>query len=88
MSFHSPKNRFRVELNYAQPIEGIGSASSFTCNEMDANEKHPHPMIQHHIEQAGRNGVALSVKWLENKATYPAFDWVEMKSYTIEPQNA
>jgi len=84
MSFRSPKNRFRVELNYAQPVDGIGSAASFTCNEMD--EKHP--MLQHHIEQAGRNGVALSVKWLENKATYPAFDWQDVKSYTIEPQNA
>jgi len=84
MSFRSPKNHFRVELNYSRPLAGIGSASSFTCNEMD--EKHP--MLQHHTEQAGRNGVALSVRWLENKATYPAFDWQEVKSYTIHPQNA
>ena len=84
MSFRSPKNRFRVELNYAQPIDGIGSASSFTCNEMDED----HPMVQHHTEQAGRNGVALSVKWLENKATYPSFDWQESKRSTIHQQNA
>lgn len=84
MSFRSPKNRFRVELNYAQPIDGIGSASSFTCNEMDED----HPTLQHHTEQAWRNGVALSVKWLENMTTYPAFDWQELKSYTIHQQNA
>jgi hypothetical protein len=79
-SLRSPKAKFRVEMLYGKSIPKIGSVSSFTCDEID--EKHN--VLIHHINQAKRNDTSLSVVWKENKATYPSFDWVEVKRETYD----
>jgi hypothetical protein len=71
----SPKNKFRVEITYGKALSGIGSVSSFTCNELDEN----HSMVAHHLEQAKKAKTSLLIVWKENKAEYPSFDWVEVK---------
>ena len=73
-SFRSPKNKFRASLTYGKALKGLGSASSFTCNEISENE-----MLKHHIDQAKRNNTSLSVVWFENKSSFPSFDWVEVQ---------
>ena len=79
-SHKSPKNKYRVEMNYGKPLDGIGSATSITTNSTDENQPH----IQHHIDQAKRNNTTLDVRWLENKKTYPEFEWEEIKKYQVK----
>lgn len=79
-SFRSPKAKFRVEMTYGKSLPEIGSVSSFTCDEIDTD----HTQLKYHISQAKRNKTSLSVVWLENKSTYPSFDWVEVKRETYD----
>lgn len=75
MKMRSPKHKYRVEMTYGKPIEGIGSVSSFNTPIMDESDS----VIAHHIAQAKKNKTSLQIVWKENKSTYPDFNWVEIK---------
>ncbi len=69
-SLHSPKNRFRCEINLNTALIGIGGVTSFNANTIEG--------IMDGIEQ--RNGTiqrakGASIVILENKKTYPEFEW-------------
>lgn len=77
-SFQSPKNRFRVQFNYAQSIPGIGSVSSYTTNSIEGLEKSPH-----FVDRAKRaKGGAIATIY-ENKVQYPDFDWQEVGKINV-----
>lgn len=75
-SIHSPKNRYRAEINYPKAIKGVGSVQSFTSNDFAKLEA----MVKDQIKIADSSAV---VKYMENRETYPAFDWhtVQVVSY-------
>jgi hypothetical protein len=77
MKLRSPKNKFRYELTYGKAISGIGSATSFTSNDLSSEL----PLIKHHSQQAKRNNTFLNVEIFENKFAYPKFSWVNVKSF-------
>lgn len=76
ISHKSPKNKFRVEINYSKAIKGIGSVCSFGT--MSIANLESNNFYKHYIELAKNNDVDCTVKVLENKATFPEFNWVKI----------
>ena len=72
MSLRSPKAKFRGEINFETPREGIGSVVSFTSNSIDELKACLQPYAP------GR------IRIFENKKTYPSFDWQLIESYDTE----
>lgn len=70
-SAQSPKNRFRIQFNYAQPAPEIGSVSSYTTNSIEDIERSPQ-----FVDRAKRAKDGAIATVYENKAQYPEFDWV------------
>lgn len=58
-----------MEITFNKPVKGIGSVVSYTANTMQELEKRK----ALHEKQGIR-----SVQILENKATYPQFNWVKV----------
>lgn len=69
-SGQSPKNRFRIQFNYAQSIPEIGSVSSYTTNSLEGLEKSPQ-----FVDRAKRAKGGAIATIFENKAQFPEFDW-------------
>lgn len=69
-SLHSPKNKFRCEINLNNALEGIGSVTSFNANTIKG--------IMGGIEQRSgtiQRAKGASIVILENRKTYPEFEW-------------
>ena len=69
-SLHSPKNKFRCEINLNNALEGIGSVIGFNANTIKG--------IMDGIEQ--RNGTiqratGANIVIFENKKNYPECEW-------------
>ncbi len=69
-SLHSPKNKFRCEINLNNALIGIGGVISFSANTIEG--------VMSGIQQ--RNGTiqrakGASIVIFENKKTYPEFEW-------------
>lgn len=70
-SAHSPKNRFRCKINLNNALSGIGGVIGFNANTMNG--------VMDGIEQKSgtiQRGGGASIVILENKKTYPEFEWV------------
>lgn len=76
MSIHSPKAKFRIQVNFAEPVKGIGSVVSFSSDSIDQLKALA-------MEQVRQAKVSATVVITENKATYPSFDWQQVELYTI-----
>jgi len=76
---NSPKNKFRAQINYSEPLKGIGSVSSATANTIE-DVKHK---AQFYIDQAKRSNVKCYIQITENTLTYPAFNWVTIENYEV-----
>lgn len=76
----SPKNKFRIEFKYAQPISGIGSACSITSNNVQKSSN----LIEHYTDMAKRNNTSVTVTILENKKQFPEFDWQQINQYEVK----
>jgi len=74
---NSPKNKFRAQINYSEPLSGIGSVSSATANTIE-DVKHK---AQLYIDQAKRSNVKCCIQITENTLTYPYFNWVTIENY-------
>lgn len=72
-SAQSPKNRFRIQFNYAQSVPEIGSVSSYTTNSLEGLDKSPQ-----FVDRAKRVKGGAIATIFENKAQYPEFDWQEV----------
>jgi len=74
---NSPKCKFRAQINYLEPLKGIGSVSSATANTIE-DVKHK---TQFYINQAKRSNVKCHVQITESTLTYPDFNWVTIENY-------
>ena len=68
MSLRSPKNPYRVEINFDKAIVGIGSVSSYTCTSIDN-------VLHLAVGEIMRCKTSAKVTIWHNEAGYPAFDW-------------
>ena len=76
---NSPKNKYRAQINYSEPLEGIGSVSSVTANTLeDVKQK-----TKHYIDQAKRSNVKCYILITENIFSYPAFNWKVVETYEL-----
>lgn len=73
-SFHSPKNRFRVQVTFDRPQPGIGSVVSYTSNSTKE-------LIS--LAEAAAKGRPATLEIFENYEEYPRFDWRQVRSYPI-----
>jgi len=77
-SFRSPKNKYMLRINYSKVLNGIGSGTILTGNDISELKS----LAKHYIDQAHRNGATCNIILSENKQTYPSFDWHELERYT------
>lgn len=70
-SAQSPKNKFRIQFNYAKPIKEIGSVVSYTTNTIEDIVR-----STQFVDRAKRAKDGAIATVYENKAQYPEFDWV------------
>lgn len=69
MSLHSPKSKYRGEIVFESPRQGLGSVVSYTNDDIEYLRALLHKQAPGHIIIR------------ENKATYPSFDWVIVEDY-------
>lgn len=75
-SIHSPKNRYMASIGFAIAQEGIGSAVSYTSENID--------LLKSMAADAARQASCETyVRIRENRATYPSFDWHDVAIYTL-----
>ena len=75
----SPKAKFRVEIYFGKPIAGLGSVTSFTTDKFDEGSS----IMENYKSTAKRSNTTLQAIVLENKDTYPKFNWEKVKSKFI-----
>ena len=74
---NSPKYKFRAQINYSEPLSGIGSVSSATANTIEEVRQ----KAAFYTDQAKRSGVKCSVQITKNTLTYPHFNWIIIENY-------
>lgn len=79
-SFHSPKNPYRVQINYDKPLD-FGHVESFTTDTLEVAVSHAKDIF------ASRNGKGgnATVQIFHNDAIYPSFDWQRVDKFTLHP---
>lgn len=70
----SPKDKYRVQITFDEPQDGIGSVVIFTSD----SEGY---LVYLASRQAA--GQPANVRIFENLKTYPEFDWKEIRNYTL-----
>lgn len=75
-SIRSPKNPFRVEINFAKALKELGSCVSFTATSIDECKN----LAKQQVSIAKTKA---SVKIMQNLKTYPSFEWVNVESYAL-----
>lgn len=75
-SIHSPKNRYRAEINYKHALKEIGSVQSFTSNDLEA-------LLNICAQQIEAAETPAIVKVIENMDVYPNFNWQTFATYSF-----
>lgn len=75
-SLHSPKNPFRVQIDYVKAIKGIGSVESYTGEKVEWLKSLA-------ADRVRITGVHALITITENKKTYPEFDWQVVEKYEL-----
>lgn len=70
----SPKHKFRAELSFPKPIEGVGSVVSYTGDDLELLKALAHDELKRY-----KSGAHIVIR--ENKEVYPKFDWQIIESY-------
>lgn len=73
----SPKAKYRMEINFVKPLEGVGSVMSFNDDSVDALKHRASEMVK-------MAKCAAHIVILENKEMYPKFDWQQVEIYTLD----
>lgn len=73
----SPKAKYRMEINFVKPLEGVGSVMSFNDDSVDALKHRASEMVK-------MAKCAAHIVILENKAIYPKFDWQQVEGYKLD----
>ena len=71
ISHNSPKNRYRGEISFQRPLEGIGSIVSYKAMTIEEIERWAENTVK-----AAKVNAYLVIE--ENKQTYPKFEWVKV----------
>lgn len=69
MSLHSPKSKYRGEIVFDTPRQGLGSTVSYTNDDID--------YLRKLLESQAPGHIIIR----ENKSVYPSFDWVIVEDY-------
>lgn len=75
-SLHSPKNPYRVQIDYAEAVKGIGSVESYTGEKVEWLKS----LAADRVRIAGTHA---QVTIMENKKTYPEFNWQVVERYRL-----
>lgn len=67
-SLHSPKNPYRVEINYNKALKGLGSVSSYGAMTQEQ-------ALSYAIAEIKRNKMGATIIIEKNFNKYPEFDW-------------
>lgn len=67
-SLHSPKNRYRIEVHFNEPLPDLGSAVSFGTMNLDGIDNYIRRYWMYRQPE-----VHIIIR--ENLKTYPEFDW-------------
>lgn len=73
MSLRSPKHKFSCCVTFPKYVVGIGQSVTFTGQTIEE--------VEHLAMEYQKLKPQVCIK--ENKSTYPKFDWVEVKTYTL-----
>ena len=76
-SLHSPKNTYRVQINYDKPLKGLGSVTSYGGMTIEQVESLA-------IGEVKRNKMGAYITIMHNAAGYPNFDWHQIKAYHVD----
>ena len=81
ISSRSPKNIYRAEIHYFPALD-FGSVESAGAMTLEAIKTLASEMVTLRKSSGykGKDVVAI----IENKASYPSFDWVKVESWTVE----
>lgn len=80
-SYHSPKNPYRVQIDYEKALD-FGTVESFTAATLEAAYIHAKDIF---ASRNGKGGSAF-VQVFRNNATYPTFDWERVDSFNLNPR--
>lgn len=70
----SPKNKYYAEINFSQPLPGIGGTFSCTSDSIDE--------AKNMVETVAKNNNSTGyIAIRENKKKYPEFDWITIERY-------
>lgn len=73
----SPKAKYRMDINFVKPLEGVGSVMSFNDDSVDA--------LKHRAQEMVKMAKCAShIVIMENKASYPKFDWQQVDGYKLD----
>ena len=75
----SPKAKYRMEINFVKPLDGVGSVMSFNDDSIDALKHRASEMVK-------MAKCAAHIVIMENKATFPSFDWQRIDAYTLDKE--
>lgn len=75
MSIHSPKLKFRAEVNFDKASSNLGSTVSFKADSIDDLKS---------IVAAHGFRCPATVVIYENMKAFPEFDWREIERYRID----
>lgn len=76
ISHNSPKNKYRGEICFQRPIEGIGSVISYKAMTIEEIERWAESTVR-----GAKMNAHLVIE--ENKQTYPKFEWVKVLKKNI-----
>lgn len=72
-SLHSPKNRYRIEVHFKRPLEGIGSVTSFGTMTLDGVDEYIRKYWMF-----GQPVVRVIIR--ENLEMHPEFKWKTVRN--------
>lgn len=70
----SPKHKFRAELSFPKPLEGVGSVVSYTGDDLELLKA----LVDDEVKRY-RSSAYIVIR--ENKEKYPKFDWQIIERY-------
>lgn len=73
----SPKAKYRMEINFVKPLDGVGSVMSFNDDSID--------VLKHRAQEMVKMAkCAAHIVIMENKTSYPKFDWQQVDGYKLD----
>lgn len=80
-SKRSPKNKFRATINYSKALPALGSRETYGAMTMEQVRA----IVTNHyaLRRSNHPDLTARVVVLENKATFPSFDWQQVAVWDL-----